>query len=635
MLADSCLPITFWGKAVSTACYVMNRVLVVKRYGKTCYELLHKRKPNIKHLETFGAPCTILVRDTGGKFNSKVVSGIFLGYGNPKKRVYNTESKCVEERFEVDIQRNAPARVSKGFAWQFEYDKLFDSFNLPPEITDEDVIAQMLFDSQNSTEDVITVPRQVKNPVSSLHPSTQSVRGNTDLNVERVVDTDEDTELEEDEEVNLTRLTEEHANPLYNQPPTVTVSEQPTKAGGVCRSNRVIMLPIRLDDYLVDTKGIPHIGIPRTNTNESSTSKVSTASDLPVVSESSTAAEDEETNSANVVTAFYSSLNKMGRVFVHAHSCYICQIEPIDAFEALKYDEWVSAMQEELLQFKHLKVWRLVNPPHGCEPYGIRWVLKNKKDEQGIVYVDDIIFGSTDQGMANEFEKRFQVETERPNKTLLSVNNGISPDCEGAKVDPTLYRAIIGSLMYITANPNVHHMFVVKKSLWFLKDTPSLGLWYPSEDGFELTAYSDSNYGGCKKDFKSTSGGCQFLGSKLVSWQCKKQTTVAQSTCEAEYIAAASCTSQVIWIQQQLRDYGIKVLKDVVPETETEVPNIEESEETENMSGGMFVGTWTFDIDRRRVLAKHRPIQVESKVVATQTTQEQWKGLDCLTFIEI
>ncbi|XP_071719060.1 uncharacterized mitochondrial protein AtMg00810-like [Rutidosis leptorrhynchoides] len=136
------------------------------------------------------------------------------------------------------------------------------------------------------------------------------------------------------------------------------------------------------------------------------------------------------------------------------------------------------------------------------------------------VYVDDIIFGSTDQAMVDEFEKHFQADTKRPAKAPLSVNHGISPDYEGAKVDPTLYRAIIGSLMYLTASrPDI--MFVVCLCAIY-KANPNVH-------------YIDSDYGGCKKDFKSTSGGCQFLGSKLVTWQCKKQTTVAQSTCEAEY----------------------------------------------------------------------------------------------------
>ncbi|XP_071740136.1 secreted RxLR effector protein 161-like [Rutidosis leptorrhynchoides] len=165
------------------------------------------------------------------------------------------------------------------------------------------------------------------------------------------------------------------------------------------------------------------------------------------------------------------------------------------------------------------------------------------------------------------------MEDERIAKNPLSVNHGITPENTGPKVNPTLYMAIIGSLMYLTASPpdimfatclcthyqaqpNVNHMLAAKKIMRYLKGTPSLGLWYPRKDGFDLTAFCDSDYRGCKRDFKSTSGDCQFLGSRLVSWQCKKQTAVAQSTCEAEYIAAASCTSQVIWIQQQLRDYG-------------------------------------------------------------------------------
>ena len=69
-------------------------------------------------------------------------------------------------------------------------------------------------------------------------------------------------------------------------------------------------------------------------------------------------------------------------------------------------------------------------------------------------------------------------------------------------------------------------------------------------------AYTDSDYGGCKLDRKSTSGSCQFLGGKLVSWCSKKQNCVSTSTAEAEYVAAASCCSQVLWMKTQLKDYG-------------------------------------------------------------------------------
>nr|GEY16359.1 uncharacterized mitochondrial protein AtMg00810-like [Tanacetum cinerariifolium] len=90
----------------------------------------------------------------------------------------------------------------------------------------------------------------------------------------------------------------------------------------------------------------------------------------------------------------------------------------------------------------------------------------------------------------------------------------------------------------------------------YLKGKPYLGLWYPKDLPFDLVAYSDSDYAGASLDRKSTTGGCQFLGCRLISWQCKKQTVVASSSTEAEYVAAASGYAQVLWIQNQLLDYG-------------------------------------------------------------------------------
>ena len=65
-------------------------------------------------------------------------------------------------------------------------------------------------------------------------------------------------------------------------------------------------------------------------------------------------------------------------------------------------------------------------------------------------------------------------------------------------------------------------------------------------------------------DRKSTTGGCQFLGCRLISWQCKKQTILATSTTEAEYVAAASCCAQVLWLQNQLLDYGYNFMNTVI-----------------------------------------------------------------------
>nr|GEZ79536.1 ribonuclease H-like domain, reverse transcriptase, RNA-dependent DNA polymerase [Tanacetum cinerariifolium] len=92
----------------------------------------------------------------------------------------------------------------------------------------------------------------------------------------------------------------------------------------------------------------------------------------------------------------------------------------------------------------------------------------------------------------------------------------------------------------------------VKRIFRYLKGKPHLGLWYLKDSPFDLVAYSDSDYTGASLDIKSTAGGCQFLGCRLISWQCKKQTVVATSSTEAEYVAAVSCCAQVPRMQIDL-----------------------------------------------------------------------------------
>ncbi|GJS27347.1 hypothetical protein Tco_0487967 [Tanacetum coccineum] len=132
---------------------------------------------------------------------------------------------------------------------------------------------------------------------------------------------------------------------------------------------------------------------------------------------------------------------------------------------------------------------------------------------------------------------------------------------------------MIGSLMYLTASrpdimfavyiyarhqvtPKECHLHAVKRIFRYLKGQPMLGIWYPKESLFDLVAYSDSDYDGDNQDKKSTTGGYQFLGRRLILWQCKKKTIVATSTTKAKYVAAASGCGQVLWIQNQLPDYG-------------------------------------------------------------------------------
>ncbi|GJW73279.1 hypothetical protein Tco_0132649 [Tanacetum coccineum] len=154
-------------------------------------------------------------------------------------------------------------------------------------------------------------------------------------------------------------------------------------------------------------------------------------------------------------------------------------------------------------------------------------------------------------------------------------------DEEADNVDVHLYRSMIRSLMYLTASrpdimfavcacarfqvtPKTSHLHAVKRIFRYLKGQPKLGLWYPRDSPFDLEAFSDSDYAGASLDRKSTIGGCQFLGKRLISWQCKKQTIVANSTTEAEYVAAAHCCGQVLWIQNQMLDYGFNFMNTMI-----------------------------------------------------------------------
>ncbi|KAI3666944.1 hypothetical protein L6452_41985 [Arctium lappa] len=110
------------------------------------------------------------------------------------------------------------------------------------------------------------------------------------------------------------------------------------------------------------------------------------------------------------------------------------------------------------------------------------------------------------------------------------------------------------------SKPKESHLIAVKRIFRYIKGIPNLGLWYPKDSGFNLTAYSDSDFAGCNLDRKSTTGGCQLLGGKQVSWTSKKQNSVSTSTTEAEYVAAGRCCAQILWMIK-LIDYDLQLSK--------------------------------------------------------------------------
>nr|GEZ47136.1 hypothetical protein [Tanacetum cinerariifolium] len=150
------------------------------------------------------------------------------------------------------------------------------------------------------------------------------------------------------------------------------------------------------------------------------------------------------------------------------------------------------------------------------------------------VYVDDIIF---------EILKKYGMETYDPTGNTMEIKDKLDLDQNETLVDATKYRSMIGALMYLTSSrPDI--------------GTLNMGLWYMNDSGFELIAFSNADYAGCRDTLMSTSGGTQFLGEKLVGWSSKKQDCMALSIMEAEYVSLSVFYAQVLWMQTQLTDFG-------------------------------------------------------------------------------
>ncbi|GJX32380.1 retrovirus-related pol polyprotein from transposon TNT 1-94 [Tanacetum coccineum] len=234
------------------------------------------------------------------------------------------------------------------------------------------------------------------------------------------------------------------------------------------------------------------------------------------------------------------------------------------------------------------------------------------------IYVDDIIFGFTSQNLCDDFAKimhdefdmsmmgklnfflglqikqmedgiffnqskyikemlkKFGLEDSKPTKTPMSTEINLTNNNEADSMDSSKYRGMIGSLLYLTAsrpdimfsvclcarfqeNPKTTHLEAVKRIFRYIRGTSHLGLWYPKGTRIETVVYADSDHAGDYVDRKSTSGVCTFMGCCLTSWFAKKQTALAISTTEAEYVSAGKACQQALWMKQALIDYGIRL----------------------------------------------------------------------------
>ncbi|GJX80462.1 putative ribonuclease H-like domain-containing protein [Tanacetum coccineum] len=245
-------------------------------------------------------------------------------------------------------------------------------------------------------------------------------------------------------------------------------------------------------------------------------------------------------------------------------ACFLSQLEPTSIAKALEDPDWVDAMQEEMQQFINQQVWKLVPLPDGKHAIGTKWILKNKRDARGIVVRNKarLVAQGHRQEEGIDYDEVFapvaRIEAIRLFLAFASYMGFLVYQLD---VKSAFLYGEIEEEVYVTQPKGFEdpyfpkHVYRVVKALYGLHQAPRA--WYARlsafllqhnyrrDSTFQSEAYSEQ-HNAVLWDRKSTTGGCQFLGRRLISWQCKKQTIVATSSTEAEYVAAASCCAQVV-----------------------------------------------------------------------------------------
>ncbi|GKA32165.1 putative ribonuclease H-like domain-containing protein [Tanacetum coccineum] len=565
MLVDSNLPTTFWAEAVNTTCYVLNRVLDIKPHNKTPYELICGRTPLIDFMKPFGCPVTILnTKDHLGKFDGKADEGFFVGYSVISKamRVFNRRTRIVEETLNIRFLENAPNVTGNGPDWLFDVDSLTISMNYVPVVTGNQTNG-----IAGTRDNIVTGPQDSEEDVG-IKPTEVNECGASDKGEEGEQDTRSEFEklLQQEKQTNSTNSFNTVGTPVSAAGPSFTNDDpslpvNATEASNAFEDhlferfspfkNAFALLHVQ-NVFLIDDTGIfgnayddEDVGAEADLNNlEITMNKVWTLVNLP--------------NGKRAIGIKWVFRNKKDERGIVVRNKARLVAQGYTQEEGIDYDEvFAPVARIEAIRYKKLYMVyiKLIEP--GMRPL-FTYLIENgfrrgtidktlfiKKDKGDIllvhVYVDDIIFGSTKKSLCDEFEglmhKRFQMSyigeltfflglqvqqkkdvifisqdkyvanilkkfdfaTVKTSSTPTEPNKELVKDEEADSVDVHLYRSMIGSLMYLTASrPDI--MIAVCACAWF-----------------------------------------QVTPKRFISWKCKKQTTIANSTTEAEYVAAANC----------------------------------------------------------------------------------------------
>ncbi|GJW20901.1 putative ribonuclease H-like domain-containing protein [Tanacetum coccineum] len=423
-----------------------------------------------------------------GKFDGKTEEGFLVGYSVNSKafRVFNSQTRKVEENLHVNFLENKPNVAGKGPNWIFDIDSLTNSMNYQPVTAGnqtnknagpQETNSNTDDKAENDTVDDDACKKTVQEPASEYDQALKNVL-NKMMDQEKEATEQSDAVRKEFEAQCDSQLLTEESYRTSSGPSFVPF-------GG---------------SFPIDVANLPHDPLMR---------EFEDTAEIRSTGIFGNAYDDHDLETLNTPYADQS-------VGVEAD------------FDNMEPSTSVSPIPTTRVHSTHPKAQIIGDPKSAVQTRGM--TKKNSREHAMISYIQK-------QRRTNHILSARSIACSSPLvRSLVRSTSSVR----------SLGPLMIGSWMYFTSSR---------------PGQPKLGLWYPKDSPLILEAFSDSDYAGASLDRKSITGGCQFLGSRLISWQCKKQTVVANSTTKSEYIAAFYCCGQVLWIQNQMLDYGFNFMQ--------------------------------------------------------------------------
>nr|GEU61691.1 putative ribonuclease H-like domain-containing protein [Tanacetum cinerariifolium] len=486
-----------------------SRVLMTKPHNKTPYKLLIGRTPTISFMRPFGCLVTILnTLDHLGKFKGKAKEGFLVGYSTNNKafRVYNSRTRKVDENLHVNFLENKPNITGSGLEWLFDIDSLITSMNYQP------------ISAGNRTNG---------NAGSKIHSGVGQVRKEKVPDQEYILLPLLNTSLDvpsSHEEVDS--LPKDDAGKKSTAEPTCVEGSKIDDLGS-------------LDHQIKSTDDFENTN----NINSFNTASL-------IVNDAS--------NKDGTFQRIIGKWDFSTPITVNADYNNLETVIPVSPFPSTRFHK--DHPKEQIIREVNSAVQtRKIAKQNEAEL--ITFIIKkrrtNHKDFQNCLFAC-FLSQMEPKKVTQDLDDESWVEAIQ--EEGIDYDEVFAPVARIEAIRPDIMFAVCACLRF-QVQPKVTHMHAMKRIFRYLKGQPTLGLWYPKDSPLDLIAYYDSDYVGASLDRKSTTGGCQFLGSRLISWQCKKQKIMANSTTEPEYIAASNCYGQVLWLQNQLLDYGYNFMQ--------------------------------------------------------------------------